>query len=948
MTELIIDPLQKPESFDERIELLTMELELAIRWRRPLFLLVVYSSEYVREDAESALENYLIDQGQKVLRFHSDDEENGDINSLIQKIDNNSNVTIFAKKVAQAPLDNQSFYRSINRHREVFVETNSRFILWLTENEVVQLAHTIPDFWNCRDRMVELVDSPRPEQVLQNALEFAWQGIGEYTDQFEDTDAKIFLRESFLTGLPKENESTSTRANLILTLGILNWRKGNYEKAEELLREALKIAIKIQDNWFEAECFNAMALVKTSMDRNDEAVDAYKQAIELAPDQIFAWNNLGNLCLKIRRNDEAMIAFQKAIKHNPKDSIAWNGLGIVYRRTGYADDAIAAFRKAIEFTPGLSLPWNGLGDVYVNIGRINEAVIAYQKSIELNNQSVAPWLRLADIYVKQDHHRDAIKAYQRALSIDPKNSLVWNDLGLLYLDSKAFEDAEDAFVKAVELERGFGWAYSNLALTFASQGRHKDAIPLYLKSIELLSENKDKAVSWNRLANTHRSLMDYEKAIVAYQKADMLGLDTLSPIDRTAADTPGPASVSEGDSLSATVFIDPNVGIEDEIFDNFSITEHDTLEQDGIGIDQDIPLWIFQAPPKSMGTTNTISQDVHSVSAANTPARSSSILSEHLGTPDTSTLEKQLTCVFGLDGLKVQENGDITMNVALPIEHQAFPEIKKDVLSQQKMLQSEYVEPEEIKADSTNAYVWNEKGNVHFQAGAYDDAICAYNKAIELDQLFGWPYANLALTYLMLGKYTEAVLLYQKSIQLLVSNKEKAASWNGLGNLYRFLNEYDHALLAYQTADELDPENAGIHDNVGYFHSEPNAKNAQVWNDLGDIFFKAGSYREAEDTYKKAIEMDALSGWSYSNLALTLVHRGKYEDAIDLYLKSIEMLKDDKDKAKSWNRLGNVYRKLNDYDNAINAYQNAVKLNDEHKTLLTRTRFSLLGNCYAD
>lgn len=943
MTELIIDPLQKPEPFDERIELLTMELELAIRWQRPLFLLVIYSSEYVLEDAEAALENYLMDQGQKILHFHSDHEENGDINSLVQKIYNNSGATIFAKKVMQASPDNQSFYQSINRYKEVLVETNSRFILWLTQKDVVQLAHTVPDFWNFRNRMIELVDSPRPEQVLQNALEFAWQGIGEYTEHFEDTDAKIFLRESFLTELPKENESTTTRANLILTLGILNWRKGNYEKAEELLREALKIAIKIQDNWFEAECFNAMALVKTSMNRNDEAVDAYKQAIELAPDQIFAWNNLGNLCLKIQRNDEAMIAFQKAIKHNPKDSIAWNGLGNVYYKTGYTDDAIAAFRKAIEFTPSLSLPWNGLGDAYANIGRINEAVIAYQKSIELNNQSVTPWLRLADVYRKQEHHRDAIKAYQRALSIDPKNSLVWNDLGLLYLNSKAFEDAEDAFVKAVELDRGFGWAYSNLALTFASLGRHKEAIPLYLKSIELINENKDKAVSWNRLANTHRFLMDYEKAITAYQKADMLGLDTLSCVDNTAADAPGPASVPEAGSLSTNLSLYPNIEVEDEKFGDFSITDHNDLGQDGN--DQDLPYWVFQTAPKHEETNNTSNQGVRPVSAANTSTRSTGINPEHLGTAGTTTLEKQLTRVFGLNNLKVQENGEITMNMTLPMYHQTLPE---DVLLQQKMLQPEFIELEEVKVDSTNAYAWNEKGNVRFQAGVYDDAICAYNKAIELDQFFGWPYANLALTYLMLGRYTEAILLYQKSIQLLTSNREKAASWNGLGNLYRFLNEYDHAVLAYQTADELDPENAGIHDSIGYFHSEPNAKNTQVWDELGGIFLKAGSYSEAENAYKKAIELDAMSGWSYGNLALTLVHRGRYQDAIHIYLKSIEVFKDNKDKARSWNRLGNVYRRLNDYDSATKAYQNAIKLNDEHGTLLTRTRFSLLGNCYVD
>jgi hypothetical protein len=39
---------------------------------------------------------------------------------------------------------------------------------------------------------------------------------------------------------------------------------------------------------------------------------------------------------------------------------------------------------------------------------------------------------------------------------------------------------------------------------------------------------------------------------------------------------------------------------------------------------------------------------------------------------------------------------------------------------------------------------------------------------------------------------------------------------------------------------------------------------------------------------------------------------------------------------------------LNDYDNAIKAYQKAVVLADEGVDLLTRTRFSLLSNCYVN
>ena len=216
------------------------------------------------------------------------------------------------------------------------------------------LARNAPDIWECRQHVIEFPDTPNSEHILQDAVESAWQGTGEYADPFEDTEEKISLHESVLTELPEKAESTSTRAKLLLTLGILNWRNGNFEKADELLQDAIKAAIQLEDNWFEAECFNAIALVKFAQGKNDEAIEAYKQAIEIAPEQIFVWNNLGNLCLKIMRNDEAMLAFQKTLKHNPKDPIAWNGLGTVYYRIGYIDDSITAYRKAIEYAPLLA------------------------------------------------------------------------------------------------------------------------------------------------------------------------------------------------------------------------------------------------------------------------------------------------------------------------------------------------------------------------------------------------------------------------------------------------------------------------------------------------------------------------------------------------------------------------------------------------------------------
>jgi len=102
--------------------------------------------------------------------------------------------------------------------------------------------------------------------------------------------------------------------------------------------------------------------------------------------------------------------------------------------------------------------------------------------------------------------------------------------------------------------------------------------------------------------------------------------------------------------------------------------------------------------------------------------------------------------------------------------------------------------------------LWNELGNLYFMASAYDQAIHAYHRSIHLDETYGRPYSNLALIYAQQGKQELAGQLFRKSLELLSDNHEKAVSWNRLGNLYRQARNYPEAVIAFQHADELDPE----------------------------------------------------------------------------------------------------------------------------------------------
>jgi hypothetical protein len=87
----------------------------------------------------------------------------------------------------------------------------------------------------------------------------------------------------------------------------------------------------------------------------------------------------------------------------------------------------------------------------------------------------------------------------------------------------------------------------------------------------------------------------------------------------------------------------------------------------------------------------------------------------------------------------------------------------------------------------------------------------------------------------------------------------------------------------------------------------------ELWNELGNLYFISGTYSQAVYAYNRSIQLDSGFGRPFCNLALTYVKQGKYSDAVRLYQRSIELLVDDREKAVTWYRLGDVYRHLKDY-----------------------------------
>jgi Flp pilus assembly protein TadD len=171
-------------------------------------------------------------------------------------------------------------------------------------------------------------------------------------------------------------------------------------------------------------------------DLSDQAANEFQEASKnLGEKDINAhivWFKLGEAYDTAGRNDDAAQAYQQAIAAKPDVPGYYNNLGNVLARSGKIDEAKAAYTKSAQLDPvNAATAWRNFGISLYNANRLADAIEPLQKATELDPKSAQAWYLLgASLLMKMTTKKvgdkeevqlapGTVEAYEKAEELDP-------------------------------------------------------------------------------------------------------------------------------------------------------------------------------------------------------------------------------------------------------------------------------------------------------------------------------------------------------------------------------------------------------------------------------------------------------------------------------------------------------------------------------------------------
>tara|TARA_X000001036_G_scaffold411835_1_gene424889 strand:- start:234 stop:2306 length:2073 start_codon:yes stop_codon:yes gene_type:complete len=274
--------------------------------------------------------------------------------------------------------------------------------------------------------------------------------------------------------------------NDIYEEALIAFEKENFMEAKALYLKVLKIDYKHFNSNFN------LGIIFSSINEPGEAMKYFQTALKYNTNASKTWTllyNLGNCFLDIKKYKESKELFEKVINLKPDYIWAYINLGISLKELGFFKESENIYRKAIKIDSNIPILNNNLGVLMLNQNRLHEAKIFIEKSIEINPDYAEAYANLALVLDNLGEIEKSETFINKAIDLNPDKALFNYILGCMKKDMGKYNEALDCFNKSISLKPDYADAYNNRGVTFRILEDFKRCEESYKQALNLDSNH---------------------------------------------------------------------------------------------------------------------------------------------------------------------------------------------------------------------------------------------------------------------------------------------------------------------------------------------------------------------------------------------------------------------------------------------------------------------------
>ena len=783
---------------------------------------------------------------------------------------------------------------------------NSIYCESLCKNMVLDNTSLDQVFRNVRTDVLNLTrGNQRPVEASQLTGEALYLVKSTFENEFNMIDSLIMYDYDEYENNENDNLKALEIVSTILSSDSKNRlaliKKGEIYKLLKNYDNSIKIltqAISLYPNG--PECYLNRGITYYASDDFSNSLLDYNSALKIDSTYRPAYSRRADVYLELNEFDKALDDYTVAIRLDENNSIRYSDRADYFEYIKDYDNALLDFSKCLELEPENPTYYINRAGVYSVINKYDLALADYEKVFELTvdiyNKSRAINNR-AILYRNQGDYELAISEYTRAIEINTKEPLFFSNRAFInyyYLNNqeKALSDYNIAVALAKENDLNHINYTNNLSYYLMKRADYFEYIKDYdnaiLDNTKIIELNSENVRYYFDRADVYISIKKYDLALADFEKAFERSVriyDKTRAINNRAI----VYSLQGNHELAAAEYtraieIEPK---EPLFYSNRAILNAFSLDNNEKAL-SDYNISVATAKDNDLNHINYSNNLSYYLTKR-------AYYFKYIENYDNAILD--YTAMIDLE----LENANYYLDRA-----NVYEKIKKYDLAL-----ADYEKAFELSLDNHGkTTVLNNRAILYSDQGNHELAAAEYTRAIEIDPKEPLYYSNRGHAYYDLGDQEKALSDFNISIALAKENDNKNYAYsfnlvyylNNRANYFKYIEDYDNAILDYSSCIELEPENANYYKN-----------RANCYNSLKD-------FNNALFDFTRAIDLDPYNVYRYIDRADFQRKIEEFDFALKDYDKAISISNDIYSKSISINNRALIYEQIDSNYLALSEY----------------------------